>query len=173
MKVILVLVSSVDGKITRDRDALVTAWTSPEDQDYFKSLIDKNNLIIMGRHTYAAVQPAAQKGKLRIVYTHQPQQYALSHVSGQLEFTNESPAVLLERLNKTGYKRALLVGGSETASHFLQAGLVDEIWLTLEPVIFGKGMAMVKQIALDVLLTLKTVKRLNDNGTLLLKYAVK
>lgn len=170
MKVILVMVSSLDGKITKWDDGDSFVWTSKEDQAHFLSVVRKSKLIVMGSKTFEIAKPKPKKGVLRIVMTRSPSQYKNLLVPGQLEFTNEDPKELVKRLEKQGFKELLLVGGGGFNTTFYKAGLVDELWLTLEPRIFGKGKMIVDQTPIDIALTLESVKELNKQGTLLLKY---
>src|SRR3989344_5509114 len=98
MKIILVMVSSLDGKITWGEDPDIHQWTSKEDQDYFHNLIETNSLVVMGRKTYEAASPRPQAGKLRIVVTNNPDKFKDKSIAGQLEFTNEPVKVLAGRL---------------------------------------------------------------------------
>ena len=121
MKVIMVMLVSVDGKTTFGDNQNVYSWSSIEDKKQFFSLIKKNNLIVMGRITYDASQPVIKikKGKLRIVLTRSPKKYLNQTIKGQLEFTDESPENLLKRLSLLGYKKMLLVGGGTINGLFL------------------------------------------------------
>jgi dihydrofolate reductase len=176
MKVTLVMVMSADGKITAGENSRVHNWTSTEDQKYFSSLIKKSRLVIMGRKTFLAAKSSMKlNGKtLRIVMTRNPEQHSEQTVPGQLEFTNDSPEKLLAALKKRGYKEALLVGGAEINSTFLKANLIDELWLTLEPVILGNGKSIFSESnsPTKLKLKLKSSKKFNTKGTLLLKYDV-
>lgn len=167
MKVILIFVSSLDGKITQGNDPDVTKWSSKEDKELFNEIKNKQNLIVMGRRTYEAANPQLKPGTLRVVLTHKPQK----GVAGMLEYTDETPRQLVNRLKKK-YNQMLLVGGSDIATQFFKANLIDELWLTIEPVIFGKGIPMVLEEELNVSLTLLDVRRLNPLGTLHVKYKV-
>lgn len=174
MKVTMVMLSSVDGKTTKGKDKNIYTWTSLEDQKYFFNLIKKNNLIIMGRETYNSSKPVIklEKGKLRIVLTRDPKKYFTQLVKGQLEFSNETPEKLIEHLSTLGYKKALLVGGSIINGLFLKHNLVDELYLTIEPRIFGKGKNIIEEQLLDKSLKLISIKKLNKAGTILLKYKI-
>lgn len=172
MKIILVMVSSVDGKITKWKDGDSYEWTSQEDKVHFESVVRRSTLIVMGRTTFEVANPRPKKGTLRVVLTKNPDKYRYLTVSGQLEFTNESPKVLAGRLEMLGYKELLLVGGSGINTSFFQQGLVDELWLTIEPRIFGKGKLLVTGEEMDIQLKLYGVNKLNTRGTLLLKYMV-
>ncbi len=171
MKVILVMVSSLDGKITKHQDPRIASWTSAEDKRLFAALIKKSALIVMGAKTYETAKDRIklEPGKLRIVMTHGPKKYHA--VPGMLEFTDESPRVLVQRLKKQ-YHAMLLVGGGEISALFLKAKLVNELYLTLEPILFGTGKPMISPISLDLSLKLISSKKLNARGTLSLIYTI-
>lgn len=170
----MVMLASVDGKTTKGNDGNIYIWSSKEDKKHFFSLIKKNSLIIMGRATYDASQPIikTEKGKLRIVLTRSPEKYLNQTIKGQLEFSSESPKQLVKRLSLLGYKRILLVGGGVINGLFLKQNLVDELYLTIEPKIFGSGKNIVEGKLLDSRLQLMSIKKLNKTGTLLLNYKI-
>lgn len=174
MKVILAMVVSLNGKTTKGEIKSPTEWASSEDQLHFQSLVASNNLIVMGSKTYEASKAfiRLQKDKLRIVLTRNPGKFKDFSVLGQLEFSNESPDDIVKRLEKNGYRQILLASGANINTLFFQSKLIDEIWLTVEPRIFGLGKNLVEDANLDVQLSLESVKKLNKKGTLLLKYKV-
>lgn len=168
------MVSSLNGKITRGDDPDVTHWTSKEDAALFASMKAQHNLIVMGSRTYEASQNRIKlkDGTLRIVLTKNPEQYEPHTVPGQLEFTNEHPKDLVNRLETQGFKNMLLVGGSEINTAFFKENLVDEIHLTIEPVLFGSGKPLVSQDQFETKLTLVDSRKLNDRGTLHVVYEI-
>ena len=64
------------------------------------------------------------------------------------------------------------MGGSELNRLFLKYKLVNEIYLTLEPILFGKGNQLLETVKLEQDLKLVDFKILNNKGTLLLHYKV-
>lgn len=174
MKVVMIMVSSLDGKITKGTDPNIYSWASKEDANLFFQLVEKYNLIVMGRKTYEAIRENIElrPDKLRIVLTKNPEKYSHAAVPGSLEFSNKSPRELVNRLERKGYREMLLAGGGEINALFLKSSLVDELHLTIEPVIFGRGQALVADEKLEVSLKLIAVKKLNEKGTLHLRYKV-
>lgn len=174
MKVIMIAASSLNGKTTKGNNPNIYSWTSKEDSKLFFLQIKKHNLIVMGSKTYEAARKIIKlkKNKLRIVLTRNPNKYLDKIVKGSLEFSNESPQELINRLEKLGYKKMLLVGGSEIYRLFLKSCLVDELHITIEPYIFGKGKNLVSEEELGVPFKLLDIKKLNSNGALYLKYRV-
>lgn len=174
MKVIMVAVSSLNGKLTKGEETDIYKWTSKEDAKTFFSLIDKHNLIVMGGKTYEAARRIIKlkKDKLRIVLTRNPKDYRNDEVRGSLEFTSESPGELIERFEKRRYTSMLVVGGAEINTTFLKNSLIDELYLTIEPLIFGTGKNLILDEEFETNLKLLSMKKLNKIGTLLLKYSV-
>ncbi|MBI3887639.1 dihydrofolate reductase family protein, partial [Candidatus Microgenomates bacterium] len=114
----------------------------------------------------------AEKERLRIVLTKNPKEYQKYVVPGQLEFSDEQPKELVTRLKKQGFTQLLLVSGGKVATSFFKASLINELWLTLEPRIFGIGGTLVQEEQFDIQLQLLSNEILNKQGTLLLKYKV-
>lgn len=173
MKLTLILASSVDGVTNQGKGEDHHAWRSKEDEMYFNTTRDNANLIIMGSKTYESAKDFMkhEKERLRIVLTKNPDKYNEEKIPRQLEFTNETPVELLRRLESEGFKTGLLVGGAHTNTEFLKHNLVNEVWITVEPYIKGVGLNTAVDIVSVSLQLLSSVK-LNDRGTLLLKYKV-
>ena len=139
MKVTMVAVSTLNGKTTKGEESHIYSWTSKEDARFFFGLKEKNNLIVMSSKTYEAAKKLMKhkEGRLRIVLTRNPKKYVKDTIENMLEFSSKNPSELVEEMEKRGYKRMLLVGGSTINALFLKSKLVDEIYLTLEPKILG------------------------------------
>lgn len=172
MKVICVMVSSVDGKITKENSSDIHEWTSVEDGKYFSDLIQKHELIVMGRTTYeSGVKPDDKR--LRIIMTSSPEKFKEEAIPGHLEFSSEDPKTLVDRLEKAGNAEMLLVGGMETNTTFFKAGLITDLWLTIEPKIIGIGkMVISPKETYMINLQLESFEMINEKGSLLLKYKV-
>lgn len=174
MYITLAMVMTVDGKITKWDNPHIHNWTSVEDQKHFASLIELNNCIIMGKNTYLAAKSMMKlsSDRLRVVITRRPEDYIKESVPNQLEFTNDQPKVLIEKLTNRGFTRALLAGGSHINTMFFKEKLVNEFQLTIEPKLFASGTPIIAEGQLNVNLQLKNVKQLNEKGTALLEYIV-
>ena len=64
------------------------------------------------------------------------------------------------------------MGGPHVATFFLRDQLIDELWLTVEPKIFGTGGNFVIEEKFDIRLVLLNSEKINDQGTLINKYRV-
>jgi dihydrofolate reductase len=87
-----------------------------------------------------------------------------------VEATNEVPADLVKRLADEGANGLAICGGSSIYTLFMEAGVVDELYITVEPLLFGQGLALFSD-KLETDLRLLDVSKLNDNAVLL-HYAV-
>jgi dihydrofolate reductase len=172
MKTILIFVSTLDGKVTKWGSPHVKLWSSHQDQDYYKNVLNESELIVMGSNTFNADTFKPTPNHLLIIMTRHPDKYKSLEVPGQIEFTNESPAALSTRFKSKGYKQMLVVGGPHVATSFLKEQLIDELWLTFEPKIFGTGGNFVTDVKLDISLHLIHCEKVNEQGTLITKYVV-
>ncbi len=172
MKVVLVFVSTLDGKITKWGDPHVKDWTSQEDRQYYKKIWKDAKLIIMGSTTFIAENFPPSPNHLLLVLTKNIAKYKEYEVPTQVEFTDKSPLELTEDLQKKGYETMVVVGGPHVATSFLKEHLIDELWLTLEPKIFGAGGNFVVEEKLGIDLKLISCEKVNEEGTLITKYAV-
>ncbi|KAF0814347.1 Dihydrofolate reductase [Andreprevotia sp. IGB-42] len=139
----LYIATSLDGQIAgRDGglDWLPQVAANGEDYGYnaFYAGVDA---LVMGRSTY--VQAAGMgdwpyAGKPSYVYTHKE----INTGRDDIFCTDVPAAQLLDELQAAGHRKVWLVGGANTARQWLQARLVDEIILTLVPVILGEGIPL-------------------------------
>jgi len=172
MKTILIFVSTLDGKITKWGNPKIRFWSSQEDQDYFDRIWNETRVIVMGKATYMADPVKPDSKHLFIVMTRQPEKYQLKELDGKIEFTSEVPSHLINRFETEQEDKILIVGGAQIATLFLKEQLIDELWLTIEPKIFGNGAGFVINEYFDIGLKLISCERVNDRGTLITKYMV-
>src|SRR3990172_3225178 len=79
-----------------------------------------------------------------------------------VELTMKKPADLLSDLETRGYKEVAICGGASIYTMFLEANLVDTLYLTIEPKLFGKGVSLLNKLT-NVSLTLATTKHLSKD----------
>lgn len=167
MRVIALAAMTADGRIARD-DHDGAGWTSREDRRMFVAVTRAAGVVILGRATYELL-PRPLAGRLMIVLTSHPERHTPR--PGEVEFTSAPPRELLADLSARGYATAIVAGGAAIYSAFLAAGLVDEFWITIEPLIFGTGVPLVRDLAHDVRLRLFEVVRLSED-TVQMKYRI-
>jgi dihydrofolate reductase len=83
-----------------------------------------------------------------------------------VEVVSDTPADLIKRAAAQGYSELAVCGGASIYTMFLQAGVVDKLYLTIEPILFGQGLPLFDQ-QLEVKLELVELHRLSDQTTML------
>ena len=174
MRVTLIAAQSLDGFITR-HDEPGAGFASEADQRHFRRSLGLFDCSVMGATTYRAARDiirAARTGsRRRIVVTRSPEQFTADAEPGMLEFTSEAPRALLRRLGGLGHRACALLGGAQIHRWYLEEQCVNDLWLTLEPRLFGSGTPLVGGL-LDVALQLDSVERLEGSDSLLAKYSI-
>lgn len=162
MQVILLAAISVDGKIAERTDQTSLDWTSKEDTKFFVEKTKEVGVVIMGRKTFETIGKPL-KGRRVIVLSREVNgmtpasgpadssrlfpsagDHAVFSVippEGIVEYVNLSPHHLLKRLENEGHDAVVVAGGSSVYSQFLRDGLVTDLYLTVEPVLFGTGIS--------------------------------
>jgi dihydrofolate reductase len=169
MKIILMAAVTIDGKIARD-EAHFVDWSSREDKKLFFSTTKRAGVIILGNNTYKTL-PSPLPGRLHVVLTRSL--VGKENVPGTVEYTDAPPEQIVADLEARGYTEAVLTGGAQVNALFLQSDLVDEIWLTVEPLIFGLGIDLFQGLQFNQRAALLSVEQLNDTGSVLLKYGLR
>lgn len=159
MKVSVYIASSLDGFIARKDGGLgwldEASTTVPDGEDCgFKAFIDTVDTMVMGRKTFEKVLSFGQwpYGKMPvIVLSHNPTSFP-STIPDTVTHCSEQPHTLYEKLSGEGVKHVYVDGGN-TIQGFLSAGLIDEITVTVIPVIIGDGIPLFGSSDKEVKLT--------------------
>jgi len=166
MRVFIIASLTADGFIGLNADHLSTTWTSKEDTQLFVRLSKEAGVVVMGSRTFATINRALP-GRRLIVYIPKSEKIKTEGI----ETTQEEPAALVQRLEKEGEKAIAVSGGASIYSLFMASGVVDELYLTIEPIIFGHGLSLFNKDMPPTNLRLLKCQSLNSN-TILLHYAV-
>jgi dihydrofolate reductase len=169
MTVALIMAQTVDGKIAQTKNQSSFDWTSIEDKKIFTKTNKKYKAIIIGNNTFKTFKKPL-KNRLNIVYTKNPD--SKNNIQNKIEYTNLAPKKLIKNLHKRGFKNILVAGGSKINSLFLNNYCIDEIYLTIEPFLFGRGISLAENINNIITLKLIKINKINQN-TLLIKYRIK
>lgn len=132
---------SVDGCIARsDGSVDWLAMVEQQGEDYgYKDFFDSVDALVVGRKTYdlaLGFEPWPYSGKRCVVLTHRPP--APRH--GE-EFFDGRPETLVERLGREGVRRVYVDGGA-VIQQFLGAELIDDLTLSVVPVVLGGGVPL-------------------------------
>lgn len=163
IKVFIIAAVSADGFIAKDSQHSPMYWSSKADKKRFIELTKRAGVVVMGSSTYKTIgQPL--KERVNIVYSK-------NQTFDGVEVTQDSPMDLIKKLEGRGFKEVAICGGSHIYTMFMKANIVDTVYLTIEPVVFGKGMTIFNE---DLHYSLKLVssQASESSGSLLLEYKV-
>ncbi len=166
MQVFIIAALTADGYIAKKKIQKSTDWTSDIDKVFFQDRTKKAGAVIMGYTTYQTIgRPLTDR--LNLVYTKNPNKITQSE---NLKATRKDPKQLLKDLHDQGRDEVAIIGGASIYTMFLNAGLVNKLYLTVEPILFGQGISLFDK-SLDIKLKLVTVQHLSEQ-TIVLEYEV-
>jgi dihydrofolate reductase len=169
MKISVYIAVSANGFISNSRN--VPDWLSNEYGEGFYSMCQRVKVVIMGKTTYGILAPdhlpLKTEGTTVVLTTDKK---AMSD-NPTVMFTQKDPRAIVQMLIDKGHTEALIIGGAAAISEFARAGLVDDIYFIVEPVLFGTGLSLFKEVGIDFKLKLLDIQKLNDN-TVQLHYAL-
>ena len=167
MKIILYMATTANGYVASQDDE--TPW-SDEEWESYHNIVKKVGNIIIGRRTYEMMLDGEEFSKIG--------NPVVATVTSDIRLKNNSqfhfvknPREALETLENLGFNEAIVGGGGHLNASFMKQGLVDEIYLDVEPIIFGKGIPLFMPEDFEYKLQLLETKQLNSN-TLQLHYSV-
>jgi len=164
------MVMSADGIVAERAVQNSFEWSSSGDKKQFISRIQEIGTVLMGSNTYRSIGQSPYEGVKHLVLTHHPQQFDKYQ---NLEFLQGSVSDICKYLQKNNIKHLALLGGPNVNSQFFEEKCVNEVFLTIEPLILGKGMNMVEYIPEPVHLELEKMTMLENNNSSLFHYKVK
>ena|ERR1044071_3722042 len=170
MKTSIYIALSANGLISNARN--VPDWLSNEYGQGLYAICQKYEAVIMGKTTYEILAPnylpLKDKGTTVVLTTDS----RAKSENPTVVFTHDHPREIVRMLESKGHTQAVIIGGTTTISTFVNAGLVDELCLVVEPVLFGNGLPLLKGVELESKLQLVDIKKLNDQ-TVQLLYNIK
>ena len=161
---IAVAAVTLDGRIAAHEKEL-TDWTSKEDKEFLHSFLDTCDTVIVGRATYETARKPLSKRNC-IVFTRSVE--GITPVKKNLTYCNPERADLMRFIQESGYERIAVLGGTKTFTYFLENKLLDEFFLTIEPIIFGRGLPLFDGAPMRERFQILSVKKLNSDGALLI-----
>lgn len=165
IKVSLVMALTADGFIARGSHDFVN-WSSSADKKFFAGLSKDAKAVVMGKNTFDTFD-GILPGRLNIVMTSQKK----DSDNDLLLFWHKEPEELIDFLAKKGLKKLVLAGGSFTNYKFYEKGLIDEVFVTISPVMFGQGVSLFNK-EINACLELKNLEKL-DKETIMIHYLLK
>ncbi|HUY69404.1 MAG TPA: dihydrofolate reductase family protein [Candidatus Tyrphobacter sp.] len=157
MEIFIIAVLSADGFLAENKGQAAD-WSSSEDKKFFARITKEAGVVVMGSATFKTLGRPL-KDRLNVVYSR-------TQSFEGVETTQLKPDELLADLEKRGYTKAAIIGGPSIYTLFMEAGLVQKLYLTIEPVSFGQGLTLFTK-PIKSRLRLVSVQELNENSVVL------
>ena len=172
------IVTSLDGFIARENGELdwldAASATVPKGEDLgCHKFMENIDVLVMGRKTYEKVLSFGvwPYGEKSVVVLSSNKIKFPKDFGQNASCSSESPKELCERLAHEGAKR-LYIDGGNTIQRFLAEGLINDITITVIPVILGSGIPLFVHAGKDISLKHVATKTY-DFGFVQLTYEVK
>ena len=156
MKAKVYVAVSLDGFIARKDGAL--DWLDkanarvPDGEDCgFAEFMHSVDALIMGRKNFEQVLSFGQwgYGETPVIVLSSRPQSDRPNSRDTVTWSDEKPRALLERLSSEGVEHVYIDGGT-TIQSFIADNLIDEITLTVIPVLLGEGISLFGKLGKDV-----------------------
>ncbi len=141
MKTILYMAQSLNGYIAKQNGD--TAWIGSSDKAVFKQKTLAARNVVMGRSTYEVMLSEGSfplDGRLNVVMTREIKESDSDNVL----FTNKTPGEVLDYMREQQFAEVMVIGGGKIAKSFLEQNLIQEIFVTIEPILLGKGVSFIE-----------------------------
>jgi dihydrofolate reductase len=161
IKVSMYMAVSGNGMIANEKK--VPDWLSREYAEGFTEICEKAKAVVMGKTTYDLLIPdhlPLKKEGTIIVITNDINKKSANPL---VAFTDKQPVEIINMLADKEYKEVVVIGGATTVSAFMQAGLIEDIYLVVEPFFFTNGLPLFKNVNFEYKLSLIEVKKLNKD----------
>lgn len=143
-KIKLYIATSIDGYIAHvdgDLDWL-TEFPNPQKDDYgYKEFFNSIDTVIMGGNTYRGIISMdvlwPYQDKITYIVTQNP-----FCAQENIHYITENIAETISQLREEEGKDIWLVGGGRLTTMLLNSNLVDEMIITVIPVILGRGISL-------------------------------
>lgn len=149
---------SMNGMIAKSDDD--TSWISEDEWNSYSETTRKAGCLVVGRRTYNILTKQPEFSELKNVklvvvskdnFTTKQENHVIAH----------SPIEALELLKD--YSEIIVAGGGILNASFLKENLVDEIYLDIEPIVFGEGIPVFKGKDFETNLELVGQKQITNN----------
>ncbi len=161
-KSVLFIAATLDGYIaTKDHNLDWLFNVEGEGDNGISEFYSTVDTIIMGRTTYDWIMAHEDvfpyKGKECYVFSRTPKED-----TEYISFVNKDVDSFTKELKSRSGKNIWVMGGSELISHFIKEKLIDEIIVTIAPVLLGSGIPLFRQNDFQTLLRLNSINRFNQ-----------
>jgi dihydrofolate reductase len=121
----------------------LTMTLTPPSAEYFRHVMDTAGALVVGRRLFDITNGWEGRHPIDVpvfVVTHEPPtDWKPREPNPPFTFVTEGVEAAIEQAVTVAGEKAVVVNGGMMASQALAAGLLDEIWVDLVPVLLGSG----------------------------------
>ena len=130
---------TLDGFIS-DLNGECYSWISSEDEEHYNHAIAKAGCVLLGRKTYEQYPEdfPPKSGATAFVWTTRIDQQDQERV----KFVRGTPQQVLQQIDDHGFSEVIVSGGGEVNGSLAEAGLIDEIIVSIYNVTIGEGIPL-------------------------------
>jgi dihydrofolate reductase len=154
------MATSVNGYIAKvDHE---TPWTEDEFSSYTDKVREVGNLVV-GKTTFELMleeNAFADLGEPFVVVLTSSQEKPIRENTIYVDTFDEA----INTIAGKGFSTALIGGGGKMDSEALRSGKLDELYIDIEPVVFGKGIPLFAECDIHVELKMIDSKRIGESG---------
>ena len=164
-KIVCYIAESLDGYIATEDDSLDWLFKVEGEGDAgYAEFMETIDTVVMGRRTYDWVMEMEKdeypyEGLQSYIYSRSVKD---SSPASDIEFTDMDIPAFADKLKSTSGKNIWVIGGSELLAGFMEAGLIDELIISIAPVVIGRGIPLFQKSSLMTEYKLKDVKRYGE-----------
>ncbi|MDO8659649.1 MAG: dihydrofolate reductase [Candidatus Parcubacteria bacterium] len=163
------MATSIDGRIACSSTSGID-WTSKEDSNFYQKSLTKMDVVIVGYNTYKLA--GRRNWKDAVVLTSRVNSF--KKIDSKTFFLNPQRSNLKKFLHNKNYAKVAIIGGGRVYDFCLRNKMIDKLFVTIEPYVFTTGISMFSgDIFKKYKFYLQSIKKLNNKGTILLKYKYK
>ncbi len=173
IKIQLYIATTIDGFIARENGELdwLNNFSNPNSIDYgYGEFIEKIDTIVMGRKTYEEILSFGidwpyNNQKTYIITSNQK----YKTTTNKTHIINELNNKVIETLKGKSNSKIWIVGGGVLISSFIKLKAIDEMIITIIPVIIGKGIRLFSDNSIETKFKFIEAQTF-DTGVVNLKY---
>jgi len=158
MKVILYMAITPNGLIAKSNDD--TNWISHKEWNSYSLATREAGNLIIGHRTYNTLTKQPEFSEFKdikiVVVATQP-----VNLETEKHSVAASPKAALDLF--ASEDKIIVAGGGSLNASFLKENLIDEIYLDIEPIIFGKGIQIFHDKDFECKLKFIDLKNISDN----------
>jgi len=145
-KIKLFIAATIDGFIARENGSLdwLFSLPNPNNIDHgYNAFIDSIDVIIMGSKTYDEVLGFGVEWPYKDQKTYILTSNKSYKIKTENTFIVDSIDInLIEKLKHESQKNIWLLGGGNVITQFLNLGAIDEMTISIIPIILGRGLSL-------------------------------